>query len=125
MYKFKPAKLFMDCDYYGAYATEKTKRVFGVVAAYSGEQCESRRDQIRRVIEIVTGLKMSNLDKKDASSLEVLYNDFFIRLIMRDVGGSQLDQQKAVYFYVYRMSEFRKQRTEHEAVKDGANMDAL
>lgn len=123
VHEFKPMKLFMGCEDYRAFATEKTKLVFFIRAIYKGNQYEARRDQIRRVIETVIGRKMrsKNNDDDDAEELNILFGDYLISLekdIVHDM----------VTLDILKISLYEQNETEHKEIERKAmhaDIDAL
>ena len=122
VHKFKLTKRFMGCDDYLAFATEKTKKVFMVRASYCGSQYEARRDQIRRVIETVTGRKMRSADGDDDSKdLIIRFGDYLITLEKNVI----FDR---VVLDIVKLSLYQQQEKEHEEIERkaaSADMDAL
>ena len=84
VHKFNPSKRFMGCQDYLAFATEKSPKVFFIRAVYQGDEYESRRDQMRRVIESVTGRKIRSPEKysddDDSKDLSIRFGDYLITL---------------------------------------------
>lgn len=122
VHKFKPSKRFMGCDDYLAFATEKTKKVFMIRAVYCGNQYDARRDQMRRVIEAVTGRKMRSVDENDDSKgLNIHFGDYVITLEKNVI----LDR---VVLDVVKLSLYQLQEKEHKEIERkaaSADMDAL
>ena len=122
VHKFKPSKRFMGCDDYLAFATEKTKKVFVIRAIYRGNQYEARRDQMRRVIETVTGRKMRSDDGNDDSKgLSIHFGDYLITLEKNVI-------LNRVVLDVAKFSLYQQQEKEHKEIERkafSADMDAL
>lgn len=122
VHKFNLTKRFMGCYDYLAFATEKTKKVFMVRAVYCGNQYEARRDQIRRVIETVTGREMRSTDADDDSKvLNIYFGDYLITLEKNVI----LDR---VVLDVVKLSLYQQHKKEHKEIERkaaSADMDAL
>ena len=125
VYDFTPDALFMGCDSYLVFTTEKTKNVFMVRTVYRGIEYETRRDQIRRVIESITGHKFSNQDEDsddlDEKNLCIRLGDYRIDLEMNSV-------LKTVTVDFYDVRLFLQNEKEHKEVKEKAarmDLDAL
>ena len=124
VHKFNLTKRFMGCDDYLAFATEKTKKVFMVRAVYCGNQYEARRDQIRRVIETVTGRKMRSTDADDDSKeLNIDLGDYLIILKKHVVLAGGVVVLDVVKFSLYQ--QHKKEHKEIERKAASADMDAL
>jgi len=80
IHKFEPHGLFMECEDYLAFATEKSKKIYMIRTVYQGDKYEARYDQIRRVIESVTGRKMRTKSDKDDNNLYIAFGDCLITL---------------------------------------------
>ena len=123
VYEFKPRRLFMECENYLAFATETTKAVFMVRAVYQGNEYSARYDQIRRVIESVTGRKMRTSDDKDRNEneLRMQFGDCLITL------EKNTTYDKVILDFV-RINLYLQNEKEHKATAQKAvksDLDAL
>ena len=123
VHEFKPYGLFMECEDYLAFATEKSKKIFMIRTVYQGDKYEARYHQIRRVIESVTGRKMrSNGDNDDdEKSLFIMFGDCLITLEKNII----LDKVTLDFSRIslYQQNEKEHKEAEQKAAK--ADLDAL
>ena len=125
VYEFTPDKLFMGCENYRVFATEKTKNVFMVRVVFDGSEYESRRDQIRRVIESITGRTFRNQDEDskddDGKNLRMRFGDYCIDIEMDTI----LKRVTLDFFNVRLYLQNDKEHKEAKAKAARADLDAL